>query len=285
MSDLKGIDLSLCTHHSFLEKDARPSREAQRRLNTKVWDAIKDEILKWLNVGIIYPISDSPWVSPVYVFPKKAGITVMTNDKGKELQTRLPTQWRVCIDYQKLNAATKKDHFPLPFIDQILDMLLDQGFYCRLDGYLGYNQLSIHPDDQEKMTFTCPFGTYAFQRMPFGLCNAPATFKRCMMAIFSDFIGESMEVFMDDFSVFGPSFDACSEHLTQILDVCVKKRLVLSWEKSPFMVREGIVLGHSVSSKRLEVDKAKVEVIQDLALPNSIRELRSFLGHVGFYRH
>ena len=105
------------------------------------------------------------------------------------------------------------------------------------------------------------------------------------MAIFSDFIGESMEVFMDDFSLFRPSFDMCLEHLTQILDVCVKKSLVLSWEKSHFMVREGIVLGHLVSSKRLEVDKAKVEVIQDLALPKSIRELRSFLEHVGFYRH
>ena len=104
------------------------------------------------------------------------------------------------------------------------------------------------------------------------------------MVIFSDFIRESMEVFMDDFSVFGLSFDAFLEHLTQILDVCVKKRLVLSWEKSYFMVREGIVLGHLVSSKALEVDKAKVEVIQDLALPKSIRELKSFLGHVGFYR-
>ena len=89
---------------------------------------------------------------------------------------------------------------------------------------------------------------------------------------------------MDDFSIFGPSFDACLEHLAQILDVCIKKCLVLSWEKSHFMVQEGIVLGHFVSSKVLEVDKAKVEVIQDLALPKSIRELRSFLGHVGFYR-
>ena len=208
----------------------------------------------------------------------------MTNNKGEELQTRLPTKWRVCIDYRKLNAATKKDHFPLPFINQILDKLSGQGFYCFLDGYSWYNQLAIHPDDQEKTTFTCQFNTYAFQRMPFGLCNAPATFQRCMMAIFSDFIGESMEVFMDDFSVFCPSFDACLEHLTQILDVCVKKHLVLSWEKSHFMVREGIVLGHLVSSKGLEVDKAKVEVIQDLALPKSIRELRIFLGHVGFYR-
>ena len=124
----------------------------------------------------------------------------------------------------------KKDHFPLPFIDQILDKLLGQGFYCFLDGYLGYNQLAIHPDDQEKTTFTCPFVTYAFQCMPFGLCNAPATFQRCMIAIFSDSKAESMKVFMNDFSVFSPSFDACLEHLTQILNICIKKRLVsFSW--------------------------------------------------------
>ena len=177
----------------------------------------------------------------------------------------------------------KKDHFPLPFIDQILDKLSGQGFYCFLEGSSGYIQLGIYPDDQEKMMFTCSFGTYAFQRMSSGLCNAPATFQRCMMAIFSDFIGESMEVLMDDFSVFRPSFDACLEHLTQIFYVCVKKCLVLSWEKCHLMIREGIVLGHLVSSKGLEVDKAKVEVIHDLALPKSIRELRSFLGHVGFY--
>ena len=104
------------------------------------------------------------------------------------------------------------------------------------------------------------------------------------MDIFSDFIGESLEVFMEDFLVFGPSFDTCLEHLMQILDVCIKKCLVLSWEKSHFMVKEGMVLGHLVSSKGLEVDKAKVEVIQDLALPKSIWELQSFFGHVNFYR-
>ena len=140
--------------------DSRPSREAQRRLNPKVWDVVKDKILKWLNEGIIYPISNSPWVSPVHVVPKKAGIIVRTNDKGEEIQTRLTTKWRVYIDYRKLNAATKKDHFPLPFIDQILDKLSGQGFYCFLDDYSGYNQLVIHPDDQEKTTFTCPFGAW-----------------------------------------------------------------------------------------------------------------------------
>ena len=112
----------------------------------------------------------------MHVVPKKARVTVTVNDKGKEIQTRLLTKWRVCIDYRKLNAATKKDHFPLPFIDQILDRLAGQTYFCSLDGYSGYNQIAIHPDDQEKKTFTCPFGTFAFKRMPFGLCNAPATF-------------------------------------------------------------------------------------------------------------
>ena len=248
-------------------------REAQRRLNPNVWEVVKEEILKWPNAEIIYLISDSQWVSSVHVVPKKAGVTVTMNDKGKEIQTRLPTKWRVCIDYGKLNAATKKDHFPLPFIDQILDRLTGQTYFCFLDGYSGYNQITIHPDDQEKMTFTCPFGTFAFRRMPFGLCKAPATFQRCMTAIFSDFLGDSLEVFMYDFSVFGYDFDSCLAYLKKILEVCIRKRLVLSWEKSHFMVREGVVLGHLVLGKGLEVDKSKIEVIQNLSLPTTLRDL------------
>ena len=121
LTDLKGLDPSLCTHRIFLEDESRPVREAQRRLNPRVWEAVKEGILKWLNAEIIYPISDSQWVSPVHVVLKKARVTVMTNEKGEEIQTRLPTKWRVSIDYRKLNSATKKDHFSLPFIDQILD--------------------------------------------------------------------------------------------------------------------------------------------------------------------
>ena len=228
--DLRGLDPSLFTHRIFLEDNSRPVRKSQRRLNPKVWEEVKEEILKCLNAEIIYPIFDSQWVSPVHVVPKKAGVTVTMNEKGQEIQTCLSTKWRVCINYQKLNVVMKKDHFPLPFIDQILDQLAGQIYFCFLDGYSGYNQITIHLDDQEKTMFTCPFGPFAFRRMLFRLYNAPATFQRCMMAIFSDFLGDSLEVFMDDFSIFGDDFDSCLSHVTKILEVCVKKRLVLSWE-------------------------------------------------------
>ena len=161
LMDLKGLDPSLCTHCIFLEEESRPIREAHKRLNPRVWEAVKEEILKWLNAEIIYLISDSQWVSLVHIVPKNAGVTVTMNKKGEEIHTHLPTKWRVCIDYQKLNSATKKDHFPPPFIDQILHRLAGSSYFCLLDGYSGYNSIAIHPDDQEKTTFTCPFGTFA----------------------------------------------------------------------------------------------------------------------------
>ncbi|XP_019057612.1 PREDICTED: uncharacterized protein LOC109116505, partial [Tarenaya hassleriana] len=155
------------------------------------------EVLKLLDAGIIYPISDSAWVSPVQVVPKKGGITVVEND-NELIPTRTVTGWRMCIDYRKLNSNTRKDHFPLPFIDQMLERLALHSHFCFLDGYSGFFQIPIHPSDQEKTTFTCPYGTFAYRRMPFGLCNAPATFQRCMTAVFSDLIEDVMEVFMDD---------------------------------------------------------------------------------------
>ena len=169
-------------------------------------EVLKGKILKWLKGDVIYAISDSSWVSPVHMVPKKSGVIVENNEKGEEVQTRLVTSWRVSIDYRKLNLVTKKDHYPLPFIDQILEKLAGQNYFFFLDGYLGYNQINIHKDDQEKTTFTCPLGTYAFRRMPFGLCNAPATFQRCMNALFADLTEDGLEIFMDDFSIFGTTF-------------------------------------------------------------------------------
>ncbi|KAM2698513.1 hypothetical protein EV1_037508 [Malus domestica] len=179
---------------------------------------------------------------------------------------------------------TRKDHFPLPFLDQMLERLAGYQFYCFLDGYSGYNQIVIAPEDQEKTTFTCPLGTFAYRRMPFGLCNAPATFQRCMVSIFSDYVEKIIEIFMDDFSVFGNSFDHCLNNLTLILKRCVETNLVLNWEKCHFMVKQGIVLGHIISEKGIEVDKSKVDLVRHLPSPTSVREVRSFLGHAGFYR-
>ncbi|GJY49893.1 reverse transcriptase domain-containing protein [Tanacetum coccineum] len=251
ISDIKGIDPSFCTHKILMEDNFKPAIQHQRRVNPKIHEVIKKEVIKLLDAGLIYPISDSPWVSPVHCVPKKGGMTVVENEDNELIPTRLVTGWRVCIDYRKLNDATRKDHFPLPFMDQMLERLAGNEYYCFLDGFSGYFQIPIDPQDQEKTTFTYPYGTFAYRRMPFGLCNAPGTFQRCMMAIFHDMIEETMEVFMDDFS-----------------------------EKCHFMVKEGIVLGHKISKSGIEVDKAKVDVIAKLPHPTSVKGVRSFLGAV-----
>ncbi|GJR36031.1 reverse transcriptase domain-containing protein [Tanacetum coccineum] len=284
ISDIKGIDPRFCTHKILMEDDFKPAVQHQRRVNPKIHEVIKKEVIKLLDAGLIYPISDSPWVSPVHCVPKKGGMTVVENEDNELIPTRLVTGWRVCIDYRKLNDATRKDHFPLPFMDQMLERLAGNEYYCFLDGFSGYFQIPIDPQDQEKTTFTCPYGTFAYRRMPFGLCNALGTFQRCMMAIFHDMIEETMEVFMDDFSVFGDSFSSCLSHLDKMLKRCEDTNLVLNWEKCHFMVKEGIVLGHKISKSGIEVDKAKVDVIAKLPHPTFVKGVRSFLGHVGFYR-
>ncbi|GJU67904.1 reverse transcriptase domain-containing protein [Tanacetum coccineum] len=223
--------------------------EKEKTSLLQVQDVMKNEIMKLLDSGLIYPISDSSWVSPIHVVPKKGGMTVVLNDNNQLIPSRTVTGWRVCIDYRKLNDATRKDHFPLPFIDQMLERLCGNEYYCFLDGFSGFFQIPIALEDQEKTTFTCPYGTFAYRRMPFGLCNAPATFQRCMTAIFHDMVEDFMEVFMDDFSVF-----------------------------------EGIVLGHKISGAGIEVDRAKIDVIAKLPYPTNVKGVRSFLGHAGFYR-
>ena len=143
----------------------------------------------------------------------KRGITIVKNKNNELIPTKTTMGWRVCMDYRKLNKATRKDHFSFPFIDQILERLSGHAYYYFLDGYLGYNQIAIASKDQEKITFTCPYDTFAYRKMSFGLYNAPAIFQRCIMAIFHDMVERFIEVFMDDFSVFGSSFDACLHNL------------------------------------------------------------------------
>ncbi|GJT35183.1 reverse transcriptase domain-containing protein [Tanacetum coccineum] len=227
--DIKGIDLSFCTHKILIKEVYKPCVQPQRRLNPNMNEVVKKEVIKLLDAGIIYPISDSPWVSPVQVVPKKGDMIVVRNEKNELIPQRTITGWRVCIDYMKLHDATRKDYFPFPFIDQMLERL-------------------------EKTTFTCRYATFAYRRMSFGLCNAPTTFQRCMMAIFHALIKDHVEVFMDDFSIFRSSFDHC------------------------------IVLGHKISRTGIEVDRVKIKAISKLSHPTNVKSIRSFLGHAGFYR-
>ncbi|GJZ58386.1 reverse transcriptase domain-containing protein [Tanacetum coccineum] len=255
-TNIHGICPSFCKHKIQLLEEKKPVVQKQR----------------------------SPWVSPIHYVSKKGGITVVTNENDELVQTRTITGWRVCIDYHKLNESTAKDHFPLPFMDQMLERLAGNKYFYFLDGYFGYFQIPIDPMDQEKTTFTCPFETYAYRRMPFGLCNAPATFQISMLAIFRDMIEESVEVFMDDFSVFGNSFDKFLNNLDKMVQHCKDAHLVLNWEKCHFMVKEEIVLRHKVFNAGLEVDKAKIDVISKLPPPTNIKGVRSFLRHASFYR-
>nr|GEV34718.1 reverse transcriptase domain-containing protein [Tanacetum cinerariifolium] len=212
ITDIKGIGPRFCTHKILMEEDYKPTVQSQRWVNPKIHEIIKKEVIKLLDAGMIYPISDSPWVSPIHCVPKKGRISVVENENNELMHARLVT-----------------------------------------DGFSGYFRIPINPPDPEKTTFTCPYRTFAYRRMPFGLCNAPGTFQRCMMAIFHDMIEKTMEVFMDDFSVFGDSFSSCLHHLDTML-------------------------------KRLEVDRAKVDVIAKLPHPTTVKGVRRVVGHAGFYR-
>jgi len=265
-TDRKGISSKLCTHHIYIKEGSRPVCQPQRRMNPNLREIVKEELQKLLNAGFIYPISDSEWVSPLVIVPKKNG------------------KWRVCVDYRTLNKATQKDHFPLPFIDQVLDNLAGKKFFSFLDGFSGYNQIKIAPQDQDKTTFTSPWGTFAYRVLPFGLCNAPTTFQRAVIGIFSDMLNDSLEIFMDDFTPYGVTFEDALQNLEKVLKRCIEAHLALSTEKCHMMMNQSIVLGHFISFLVIQVNPTKIQVIQTLPIPKTQTDVRSFLGHAGYYR-
>ena len=204
---------------------------------------------KFLDVGFIYPISDSKWASPLVIVPKKGG------------------KWRICVDYRELNKATRKDHFPLPFIDQVLDTLASKKYFSFLDGYSGYNQINITLEDQDKTTFTCPWGTFAYSILPFGLCNAPTTFQRVVISIFADISHDCMEIYMDDFTTFGVAFEEAMKNLEKVMIRCQEHNFALNSAKCFMLMQDGVVLCHFISAVGIQVDPVKIEVIQTLPIP------------------
>jgi hypothetical protein len=183
----------------------------------------------------------------------------------------------------KAKQSNEERSPPVPFIDEMLERLANHAYFCFLDGYSWFMQITIHLDDQHKTMFTYPYGTFAYRRKPFDLCNAPTSFQRCMMAVFSEFIKEIVEVFMDDFSVYGKTFVYCLANLDKVLTRYAEVDLLLNWEKCHFMVKQGIMLEHVISERGIEVDKGKVDTVEQLPPPTEVKSLRSFLGHAGFH--
>jgi hypothetical protein len=212
-TDMKGIHPNTCIHHIYTEGEVTPVRQHQRRMNPTLKYIVKEEIQNLLNVRCIYPISDSKWVSLLVVVPKK-----------------LTGKWRICVDFWELNKATLNDYFPLPFIDQVLDTLSGKKYFSLLDGYSGYNQIIIENEDQDKATFTCPWGTYAYRVFPFGLCNAPATFQRAVLEIFSNLIHGCVELYIDDIIVYGNTYHEALNNLEKFIIRCQEMTLSLSHE-------------------------------------------------------
>jgi hypothetical protein len=227
---MKGISPTMCKHHIYIKDDCHPIRQPQKQMNLAMKEIVKTELQKLLNVGFIYLISNSQWVSPLVVVLKKTG------------------KWRIYVDHRELNKANQKDHFPLPFINQVLDNLSGKEYFSFLDGFSGYNKIQIALEDQDKTTFTCPWGTFAYTVLPFGLCNAPTTFQRAVIGIFYDLVNDCLEIYMDDFTRYGDSFEEALTNLEKVLKRCKETQLPLSTENFHMMMTEGVVLGNYISS-------------------------------------
>lgn len=172
---MKGVHPSVCTHNIYIKEGYKPVREPYRRMNPSLKEITKEELQKLVDVGFIYPISNSEWVSPLVLFPNNI------------------LKWRIYFDYHELNKATKKDHFPLPFIDQVLDGLAGKKLFSFMDGFSGYNQIQISPEDQDRTPFICTWVTFAYIFLPFGFCNAPATLHREVLSIFCELVHDSVK--------------------------------------------------------------------------------------------
>ncbi|KAL3691906.1 hypothetical protein R1sor_005557 [Riccia sorocarpa] len=221
--DMKGVLPEICQHKIKLLPSAKPMVQRPYRMNPNYAETVKKEIKKLKEADFIYLVKEYDWLSPIVIVPKKNG------------------KLRVCVDYRKLNEFTVKDPYPIPFIDDILDKVAGRETYNFMDGYSGYNQVEISPDDRKKTSFITPWGAYAYARMPFGLSNAPATFQRLVIDTFAEYIGDFMEAFLDDFTVYGDA-DQHLQQLEKALIKCMENQICLNPEKCVFWVQSGVLL-------------------------------------------
>jgi ribonuclease HI len=264
--DLKAYDTSIIQHRIPIKEDHKPFRQKLRRINPKLLPLIEKEIKKMYDAKIIVPLRFSKWVSNLVPTRKKTG------------------EIRLCIDFRNLNKASLKDNYPLPKMDHLLQSVVGSSRISLLDGFSGYNQVLVHPDDQEKTAFTTPWGTFMYVKMSFGLMNAGATFQRAMDIAFIEETGKFIVVYLDDVTVFSQSDDEHLRHLRRVFEKCRRFGISLNPKKCLFGLEEGKLLGHIISKEGIRIDPSRIEAILKIEHPRNLKELQSFIGQINFLR-
>jgi hypothetical protein len=234
-------------------------------LNPKYKEKEKIELDRMLEAGIIEPVKESKWISPMVVQDKKIG------------------EIRICIDLKKLNDACLHDPFPTPFTDEVLDNVEGQEVYSFTDGFSGYHQIRIVKEDRHKTTFETKWGSYQYTVMPFGLKNAPTIFSRVVVEAFKEFLHKFLEAYFDDWTVFSLLKNHI-ECLRIMLDKCRQCQIALNLKKCILFSPFGVLLGHIVCKKGLLVDRSTISIIVDLPPPTSVKQLHTALGHTKYYK-
>jgi hypothetical protein len=263
--EMPGIDPSIVIHEIKTYPDAKPVQQKLRPVHPEKLAAIKAEVEKLLKYGFIYPVPLMEWVSNLVPVTKKQGTI------------------RVCVDYRDLNKACPKENYPTPFIDQIIDNYMGSVIFSFMDGFSGYNQIEILPADQHKTAFICPWGTFAYRNIPFGLKNAGATFQRAMSYAFHD-IKHIAEPYLDDLPAHSSNRPDHIGHLRAIFLRCRFYRIRLNPHKCIFAVESGRLLSFIVSKYGIRVDPLKIKAILALHPPTNLTQLQSLQGKENFLR-
>ena len=251
--------------HEIPVTNEDPVRQRYRRIPPAQFHLVKEHVHELLRRGIVRP-SSSPYASPIVVVQKKTG------------------EIRLCVDYRELNARTRKDAYPLPRIDESLDALSGARWFSTLDLASGYNQVPMAEKDKEKTAFCTPFGLFEFNRMPFGLCNAPGTFQRLMERIFGDQSLQSLLLYLDDIVIFSTTFSQHLQRLDLVLSRLRHHQLKLKLSKCHFFQSQVQYLGHIVSAAGVATDPEKIRAVTEWPAPTTLKELRAFLGFASYYR-
>jgi hypothetical protein len=264
--DLKTYDTSVIEHKIPLKEEARPFKQKLRQINPTLLPVMEREVKKLLDAQIIVPLRYSDWVANLVPVRKKSG------------------EIRLCVDFRNLNRSSRKDNYPLPNMEHILQKVTGASRISMIDGFSGYNQISVMPEDREKTSFTTPWGTFMYAKMPFGLMNAGATFQRAMDIAFIGEKDKFVVIYLDDITVFSKTDKEHHCHLKRVFLKCRRFGLSLNPKKSLFAMQEGKLLGHIVSAEGVRIDPDRVEAIQALSLPRSKKEVQAFLGRINFLR-